>query len=224
MAGKEPLRILAFSFCAIAFALLSVAIYTDHWREQIQRSNFGMSGNSAKAFEGLWNNCWWDATGQTHCHPQPYSRRTINNAQGLSLPARFYAYRGLCVIGILTNFVAMLFLMTGLKCITVGTNLKTKMQIGAAMNFVAGACVLITFILFKVNEWQTGAANLSSSLGKGMYLLIGTLICQVAAIVLAVTGMESDDADYLDDEDQSFQPKPYQPGSIVNQQGGSSYI
>lgn len=221
MAGKEPLRILAFALCTISFALLSVAIYTDHWREQIQRSQFGMDINSAKSFEGLWNNCWWDSTGQTHCYPQPYSRRTKNNVQ-LSLPGRFYFYRGLCIIGLLTSFVGLLFLMSGLKCIDIAMRRKIKMQIGAGMNLVAAACVLITFILFKIKEWQIGVGNnFSSSLGKGMYLLIGCLICQVGAVVLAIAGMETADSD--DYEDESFQPKPYQQGSIVNQ-GGSSYI
>jgi len=136
-------------------------------------------------------------------------------------PSRFYFYRGLCVIGVLTNFIGLLFLMTGLKCIDISFRRKVKMQIGAGMNFVAGACCLVTFILFKINEWQTGSANASSSLGKGMYLLVGALICQVLAVVLAISGMETDDTDYVD-EAQSFQPKPYQHGNIV--QGGSSYI
>jgi len=218
MAGKEPLRILAFALCALSFALLSVAIYTDHWREQ-NTKGFGIQ--SGKAFEGLWNNCWWDATGQTHCYPQPYSKRTKSDVS-LALPSRFYFYRGLCVIGVLTNFIGLLFLMTGLKCIDISFRRKIKMQIGAGMNFLAGACCLITFILFKINEWQTGSANSSSSLGKGMYLLIGAVVLQVLVVVLAIAGISDDDTDYVD-ETQSFQPKPYQPGSIVNQ-GGSSYI
>merc|ERR1712079_817232 len=143
--AKEPHRILAFALCTISFTLLSVAIYTDHWREQVQRSSFGMGNsiNSAKSFEGLWNNCWWDTTGNTHCYPQPYSRRVQNNAH-LTLPGRFYFYRGLCVIGLLTNFAGLLFLMSGLTCIDISTSKKIKMQIGAGMNLVAGACVLIT--------------------------------------------------------------------------------
>jgi len=219
MAGKEPLRILAFALCALSFAFLSVAIYTDHWREQTTKG-FTSTG---KVFEGIWNNCWWDATGQTHCYPQPYGRRT-NSDVSLALPTRFYFYRGLCVIGLLTNFIGLLFLMTGLKCIDISFRRKVKMQIGAGMNFVAGACCLITFILFKVNEWQISAgANGSSSLGKGMYLLIGAVVLQVLAIVLAIAGMASDDTDYVD-ETQSFQPKPYQPGNSIVNQGGSSYI
>jgi len=221
--AKEPLRILAFALCTISFTFLSVAIYTDHWREQVSRSSsFGIGNGefNAKSFEGLWNNCNWDKTGATHCYPQPYHQRSKNNAH-ISLPTRFYFYRGLSVIGLLTNFVGMLFLMGGLTCIDISMNKKVKMQIGAGMNLVAGACVLVTFILFKINEWQSGNANFSSRLGKGMYLLIGCLICQVGAVVLAISGMESDD--YIE-ENQSFQQKPYQSGSIVNQQRDNSYV
>jgi len=115
------------------------------------------------------------------------------------------------VIGLLTNFAGLLFLMSGLTCIDISTSKKIKMQIGAGMNLVAGACVLITFILFKINEWNTGSANMSSSLGKGMYLLIGCLICQVGAVVLAISGMESDEPEHED----------YQSGAKMT---GQSYI
>jgi len=222
MAGKEPLRILAFALCTLSFALLPVAIYTDHWRENATMGGF-TSIQSGKVFEGIWNNCWWDSTDQTHCYPQPYSKHTKQNV-ALTLPSRFYFYRGLCVIGLLTNFVGLLFLMTGLKCIDISFRKKIKMQIGAGCNFVAAACILVTFILFKVNEWQTGNASVNSSLGMGMYLLIGCVILEVSAVVLAITGMESDDNDYVDEQD-SFQPKGFQPGSIVNHgHGDSSYI
>lgn len=233
MAGKEPLRILAFALCAVSFALLSVAIYTDHWREIQTSSGFGTG--TGKAFEGLWNNCWWDATGQTHCYPQPYSKNNRanqgnsfsgNSGSSISLPGRFYFYRGLTVIALLTNFVGLMFLMTGLKCIDITFERKIKMQMGAGFNAVAGICALATVILFKINEWQTGN-NRSSSLGMGMYLLIGYVVLEVAAVALAVAGIESDDGDY-EDENASFQPKGYnsQPGSIVNQpvNHGSSYI
>lgn len=229
MAGKEPLRILAFALCAVSFGLLSVAIYTDHWREQQASSGFGIQ--SGKAFEGLWNNCWWDSTGQTHCYPQPYSKNSrasqgnsfSGNSGSISLPGRFYFYRGLTVIGLLTNFVGLLFLMTGLKCIDISFKRKIKMQMGAGFNAVASACVLATVVLFKINEWQTGN-NRSSSLGMGMYLLIAYVVLEVAAVALAIAGMESDDSDYLEEND-SFQPKGFQPGSIVNQGNpGSSYI
>lgn len=98
------------------------------------------------------------------------------------------------------------------------------MQIGAGLNFVAGACVLVTFILFKINEWNSGAANVSSSLGMGMYFLIACALFEILAVVLAIAGMEDDDADYVEEND-SFQPKGFQPGSIVNHgHGDSSYI
>lgn len=98
------------------------------------------------------------------------------------------------------------------------------MQLGAAFNGVTAVCVLATFILFKVNEWQN-ANRYPSSLGKGMYLAMACVVCEVAVVVLAIAGMESDDADYVD-ENESFQPKGFQPGSIVNQagHGASSYI
>jgi len=232
MAGKEPLRILAFALCAVSFALLSVAVYTDHWREQQSSSGFGIQ--SGKAFEGLWNNCWWDSTGQTHCYPQPYSKNNRNgqgnifngNSGSLSLPSRFYFYRGLTVIGLLTNFVGLLFLMTGLKCIDISFRRKIKMQMGAGFNGVACVCVLATLILFKINEWNQAGSRTSSSMGMGMYLLVGFVVLEVAAVALAVAGLESDDSDYSD-ENTSFQPKGYQsqPGSIVHQGNpGSSYI
>ena len=69
------------------------------------------------------------------------------------------------------------------------------MQMGAGFNAVASACVLATVVLFKINEWQTGN-NRSSSLGMGMYLLIAYVVLEVAAVALAIAGMESDDSDY----------------------------
>lgn len=218
MAGKEPLRILAFALCAVSFAFLSVAIYTDHWRENANvQGNFGIG--STEEFEGIWNNCWWESTGETHCYPQPYGRLYTKGGV-LALPSRFYFYRGLCIIGILTNFIGLLFLMSGLKCMDISFHRKVKMQMGAGLNFVTAACALVTFILFKINEWQNQNAR-GSSLGKGMYLLIGTVVFEIAAVGLAFAGMESDDADYLDD-DNSYQPKGFQPGSIVNSHGQAS--
>lgn len=220
MAGKEPLRILSFVLCALSFALLCVAIYTDHWKET-QISNTFSSIHARNNFEGIWNNCWSETTGQTHCYPQPYNQKTREKT--LSLPTRFYFYRGLTIVGLLANFIGLIFIMTGLKCIDISFKRKVKMQLGVAFNGVTAVCVLATFILFKVNEWQN--VKNPSSLGKGMYLAMACVVCEVAVVVLAIAGMESDDADYVD-ENESFQPKGFQPGSIVNQagHGASSYI
>merc|ERR1739845_31130 len=141
-------RVVAFVFTAFSFAFITIAIYTDHWREQvIQGDGFlnsgGTSVNVQKNFEGIWNNCNWDATGMSHCYQQPYGKNYQNFQAQLTLPTRFYFYRALAVVCLLANFVGLLLVLAGLPCMRISEAKDKRNIVGAGCNFLAAVSALI---------------------------------------------------------------------------------
>merc|ERR1711976_1015243 len=189
-------RSLAFVCTAVSFAFISVAIYTDHWREQvIQGDGFlnsgGTSVNVQKNFEGIWNNCNWDATGMSHCYQQPYGKNYQNFREQLSLPKRFYVYRGLAIICLLANFAGLLLVLAGLPCMRLSEVKDKRNIVGAGCNGLAAVTALILLITFRIYEFES--IGRSSTMGKGLYLLLGVIVFETVSTGLCIAARNHDD-------------------------------
>lgn len=200
--SKEGIRIGGVALGFAAFGFLAVGTYSDHWHEVTQGGDNIIQASTQ--FEGLWNACNQQSTGDWECYTQPgrpifSGGGTFGNNQPQVLPFHFYLFRAFAIISYIGSFIAMAFFMAGLDGVRFVKDLDRKngkLKISAGINGLCFVLLMILLIMFRVYEFGETNPNggfrssNAETMGYGMWCTIGATVCVATSAVMAFLGIE----------------------------------